>query len=194
MASGLTETAIFNMVLDRLAEESVLGTTDEKAVARWLGRNYPVQRDVLLQKHPWNFALKRVALATDVATPAFEWSYQYTIPSDCIRVLPITSDGQRNSPQIPYIVEGMKILTNKSAPLPVRYISRVDNPAYFTPVFANLLAQILAANAAHWVTGKANFTKILMDSLPGMTAEAQLLDGLEGLPEEPDDNDIINVR
>lgn len=194
MASGLSETAIFNMVLDRLVEESLLGTTDEKAVARWLTRNYPVQRDVLLQRHTWNFALKRAVLSEDVAKPAFEWGHSYTMPSDCIRVLPLTSDGRRNSPMVPFVVEGTKILTDMSAPLRMRYISRVTNPAYFTPIFANLLAQILAANAAHWVTGKANLTKFLSDTLPSMTADAQLLDSLEGLPEEPEDSDVLNVR
>lgn len=194
MASGLSQTAIFNAVLDRLAEESLLSPSDEKAVARWLNRNYAFQRDVLLQKHPWNFAVKRAKLATDTATPLFEWRYQYTLPSDCIRVLPLTTDGLRDSPQIPFVVEGAKLLTNKAAPLPMRYISRVENEALFTPIFANVLAQVLSANAAHWVTGKANFTKMLTDSLPGLIADAQLLDSLEGLPEQPDDDEIILVR
>jgi hypothetical protein len=194
MPSGFSETQIFNAVLDKLAEESVLSTTDEKAVARWLNRNYPLQRDVLLQRHTWNFALSRKLLATDTEKPAFEWRYQYQVPDDSLRILPLTADGRRNSPQIPYIVEGTKILTDKPAPLPVRYIFRQENSALFTPIFVDLLSQILAANYAFWITGKASFSKQLLDVANVSFLEAVRIDSLEGFPEEPDDSEIIMVR
>jgi hypothetical protein len=194
MPSGFSETQLYNAVLDRLAEESVLATNDEKAVARWLNRNYPLQRDVLLQRHTWNFAMSRRALPADTAKPEFEWQWQYTIPEDCLRVLPITADGKRNSPPIPYVVEGTKILTNKAAPLYVRYIFQQTNTAVFTPVFIDLLAQILAANFAYWVTGKASFAKQLSDISSIAFLEAARIDSLEGLPEEPYDDEIIMVR
>ncbi|HZS81065.1 MAG TPA: hypothetical protein VFA14_06540, partial [Herbaspirillum sp.] len=189
-----SETQIFNAVLDRLAEESVLTTTDEKAVSHWLNRNYPLQRDVLLQRHTWNFAMARRQLAADTNKPPFEWSFQYLLPEDCLRVCPVTADGRRNSPPIPYVVEGMRILTNKSAPLNVRYISRMIDTNLFTPVFIDLLAQILAANFCYWVTGKANFSKQLMDISSLSFLEAARIDSLEGLPEEPYDDEIIMVR
>ena len=194
MPSGYSETQIYNAVLDRLSEESVLSTGDEKSVARWLNRNYPLQRDVLLQRHTWNFAQARRSLAASTTKPAFEWQYQYLIPEDCIRVLPITSDGRRNSPPIAYVVEGVNILTNKAPPLPVRYIFRQTDPATFTPVFVDLLVQILAANFAYWITGKASFAKQLTDFSTGAFLEAARIDSLEGLPEEPYDDEIIMVR
>lgn len=194
MPSGFSETQIFNAVLDRLSEESVLSTGDEKAVARWLNRNYPLQRDVLLQRHTWNFAQTRRLLAADTKTPDFEWGYQYLLPEDCLRVLPLTIDGKRNSTPIPYVVEGTHILTNKGGPLPVRYIFRQTNPATFTPVFVDLLIQILAANFAYWITGKASFAKQLTDFSTGAFLEAARIDSLEGLPEEPYDDEIIMVR
>lgn len=194
MTSGFSETQIFNAVLDRLSEESILSTTDEKAVARWLNRNYPLQRDVLLQRHPWNFATARLQLAASTGKPAFEWSFKYLLPEDCLRVMPVTADGKRNSPPIPYVVEGIYIMTNKSPPLNVRYIFRQTNPATFTPVFIDLLVQILAANFAYWMTGKASFSKQLFDIASSSFLEAARIDSLEGLPEEPYDDEIIMVR
>lgn len=194
MTSGFSETQIFNAVLDRLSEESILSTTDEKAVARWLNRNYPLQRDVLLQRHPWNFATARLQLAASLTKPAFEWSFKYLLPEDCLRVMPVTADGKRNSPPIPYVVEGIYIMTNKSPPLNVRYIFRQTNPATFTPVFIDLLVQILAANFAYWMTGKASFSKQLFDIASSSFLEAARIDSLEGLPEEPYDDEIIMVR
>ena len=195
MASGVSETAIYNMVLDRLAEESVLSTGDEKAVARWLNRNYPIQRDALLQRHTWNFAMKRALLAElSNNPPEFEWSHKYQIPDDSLRVLPITDDGTRNGRPMPYEVEGNYILTNMSSPLKARYIFRQENCALFSPVFVDLLAQILASNFAHWLTGKASYAKQLQDLANNAFFEATRIDSLEGLPMEPVDNDLIDVR
>lgn len=194
MSSGFSETQLYNAVLDRLSEESVLSTTDEKAVARWLNRNYPLQRDVLMQRHTWNFAMARRQLAADTNKPAFEWKYQYRIPDDCLRVLPLTSDGRRNSPQVPYVVEGNFILTNMPPPLNMRYIFRQTDVAQFTPVFVDLLAQILSATFAYWMTGKAAFSKQLLDISSNYYQEAIRIDSLEGFPEEPDDSEIIMVR
>lgn len=194
MPSGFSETQIYNAVLDKLSEETVLATTDEKAVARWLNRNYPIQRDVLLQRHTWNFALSRKLLPADTAKPAFEWQWQYQVPDDSLRILPLTYDGYRNSPQIPYVVEGTKILTNRGAPLRVRYIFRQENSALFTPIFVDLLSQVLAANFAYNLTGKANYAKQLLDIANVSFLEAARIDSLEGLPEEPDDSDLIMVR
>lgn len=194
MASGLSVTSIYNMVLDRLAEESVLGPADKKAVTRWLNRNYPIQRDALLQQHTWNFAMRRARLAADLQKPEFEWAYQYNLPTDCIRCLPLTEDGTRNGRPVPYVVEGLHILTNHTPPVLCRYVRREENPALYSPAFVNVLAQILAANAAHWVTGKQSLAKELSGSVAGMTTNAQILDSLEGLPEEPYDDDVIRVR
>ena len=54
--------------------------------------------------------------------------------------------------------------------------------------------QILAANFAYWMTGKANFSKQLMDIANSAFMEATRIDSLEGLPEEPYDDEIIMVR
>jgi len=194
MASGVSETQIYNAVLDRLDEESVLSTTDEKAVARWLNRNYPLQRDALLQRHTWNFAIKRAALPASPTKPAYEWCLQYQIPADSLRVLPITTDGRRDSPPVPHVIEGNMILCNLSAPLKMRYIFRQIDTAQYSPVFVDLLAQILAANFAHWVTGKAAFAKQLLDISTTSFLEAARIDSLEGAPETPADDDLILVR
>lgn len=194
MGSGVSETQIFNAVLDRLAEESVLDTTDEKAVARWLNRNYPMQRDALLQRHTWNFAIKRALIAASTTKPVFEWNYQYQIPEDSLRILPLTTDGRRDSPPVPHVIEGNYILCNMTAPLKVRYIFRQVDAAMFSPLFVDLLAQILAANFAHWVTGKASFAKQLLDISTASFLEVARVDSLEGAPETPADDDLILVR
>lgn len=194
MASGIDRTSIFNAALDRLAEGTVLSPDDDIAAARWLKRNYELQRDVLLAQHPWNFAIKRAALASEVATPAFEWRHQFVVPSDALRVLPLTTDGLRDSPGVPYVVESGKILTDRGAPLRVMYIRRVSNESDFSPHFADLLAHRLATMMAHWMSGKENLYKVLKADARDLLINAQNVDSLEGTPEPPDDYDVINAR
>ena len=195
MTSGFSETQIFNAVLDRLSEESILSTTDEKAVARWLNRNYPLQRDVLLQRHPWNFATARLQLAASLTKPAFEWSFKYLLPEDCLRVMPVTADGKRNSPPIPYVVEGIYIMTNKSPPLNVRYIFRQDqsgdvHSGLYRPAGADTCGQLRLLDDRQ---GQLLEAALLI--LPASSfLEATRIDSLEGLPEEPYDDEIIMVR
>lgn len=191
---GQSEASIYNLVLDKLSEGSVLGPDDDRAVVRWLRRNYAPTRDQLLAQHPWNFAVRRKTVAADTTTPAFEWRYQYTRPTDCIRVLPLTADGTRNGPPAPFVIEGAKILTNLTAPLKMRYIARIEDVPQFSPHFLKLLVHTLSAEAAHWMTGKQALAKALVDSLPSTTMNAQLIDSLEGSPEEPADDDPILVR
>lgn len=190
----LTATGLFNLVIDPIAEESILSSSDDRGIARWLNRNYPIYRDALLQQHPWKFAMKRASVAEDATIPEFEWLHRYRLPSDCIRLMPVTTDGYQNSPVVKHIVEGKFVLTNLSAPLRIRYISRMDNPADWTPLFAQVLAHSLRTGCAFYITGKQQVAKMVSDSFPATLANAQRLDGLEGVPDEPDDSDVILVR
>ena len=194
MPTDLTETAIMNMALDLLIEESIDDTSDDRPVARWLARNYETVRDALLRQHPWNFALKRDSLAADPTAPAFEWAYRYLLPSDCLRLLPLTVAGDMNGSPIWHVVEGLYLLTDEPAPLKVKYIARIENPGLFDPNFVNALVHILANKAAHWMTGKAGFAEKLRDPTREAIFNAQLLDSLEGSAASPADYDIIAAR
>ena len=56
------------------------------------------------------------------------------------------------------------------------------------------LSKQKAATFAYWVTGKASFAKQLMDISTNAYNDATRIDSLEGLPEEPYDDEIIMVR
>ena len=63
---------------------------------------------------PWNCLIKRIQLAKDSAAPVIEYSNQFTLPSDCLRVLKIhngTTDSIKSDME--YKIEGRKIKTNE---------------------------------------------------------------------------------
>ena len=155
MGSGLSEIAIYNMALDLLDEEVATSPDDNRAVVRWLKRNFAPTRDALLVRHPWNFAIARASLPALDTPPAYGWSRGYAEPADCLRLLPLSQGGALNGAPIPYEAEGGVILTNAAAPLLARYIRRVENPALFDPLFGEALAAMLASKMAEWLRGKS---------------------------------------
>lgn len=191
---AIDEADIFNAAFDLLDEEVAIDPADDRAPVRWMRRNYPLVRDAVLRRHPWNFALARAALPALSGEPVFGWDHQYQLPADCLRLLPLTYDGKLNSDPIDHEVEGRRILTNAKSPLKIRYVRRVEDPSLFDALFTQLLAAELAFRAASWITGKQSYAERLGQMAAQLNEQATLLDALEGTPADPLDDDLIAVR
>lgn len=187
-------TEIFNIALDRISEEAILDATDDRAVVKWLNRNYDHMRNALLRSHPWNFAIELASLPALSAAPAFRWTYAYQLPADCLRLLPLTLDGDMNGAKVPYEIVGRKIFTDQSAPLPVRYIRKVTDIGGMDALFIQLLGAMLAERMAHWISGKQSYADRIAKEIQTMRQQVLLIDALEGTPEQPDEADWINGR
>ena len=186
--------AIMNMAMDLLDEEPIVSPTDNRKAARFLNRNYEAVRDALLRRHPWNFAMTRASLPAEVTAPAFEWSYSYVLPPDCLRVLPLTTDGTANGYPRSHIVEGRRILTSQSGPLKFRYIRQVTDENEFDAMFVQALAGTLAYRGAMLITGKQSYAAAAQQFAAQAVQDAQMVDALEGTPEEPLGDDWVNGR
>ena len=194
MSTTLAEVDVWNMAIDLLRDAPVSAVTDTTSVAKWLSRNYANTRDRCLRRHPWNFAITRASLSEDPTTPAFGWNHRYAIPADCVRMLPVRYDGEYEGRIVPYELEKGYILTDRIAPLKIRYIARIEDPTSWEPAFADYVAASLAAKMAHWLTGKASYAKTAADMADRAYMEAIRMDGLEGSEEGPDQDDVIAAR
>src|SRR5262245_2849682 len=154
MGSLLVKLDVYNMALDLLKEETMSSINELSAPANWLNRNYGQQRDYLMSRHWWKFAMARASLAADPAPPSFGWSYRYLQPSDILRLYPLTFDGELNSAMINYEVEGPYILSDAVPQLKVRYIRRVTTEGEWSNLFCEVLSIRCACKMAHWMTGK----------------------------------------
>ena len=105
MATSVVQ--IVNNALVRIGANSITALTENSEAARAANVIYEQVRDATIRDHVWNFAVKRVQLAQDTETPAFEYSYQYALPSDCLRVL------QMQEKTMVYKIEGRKLLTDE---------------------------------------------------------------------------------
>lgn len=190
----MTPTDLVNLALDILKEAPIGSIEDARPVAQWAKRNFAVTRDSLLSRADWNFAMKRASLPVDGNAPAFGWKYSYTLPADCIRVVPLTSCGNYEGTPIPHEVEDHKILTNASGPLKVRYVYRNENYARYPAVFVEALAAYLAMKAAHWITGKQGYQQIAQGLFAEAMRTAWLVDAIEGTSPRAADNEWVQSR
>lgn len=167
-SAPLSEVAIANMAATALDERFITSLDQGTTLATFVASQFGYVRDEMLRVYPWAFAKKRAALAADPVAPEFGYRYQYRLPADCLRLLPVRTGGRVDGAPVEYELESGFILTNEPAPLRVRYIRRVVVPTEFDALFARAMGMKLALLAAHRVTGKASY----MDRVSGMLAQA----------------------
>ena len=136
---------ICNGALNQLGASTILSLTEDSKNARLCNARYTQIRDSLFRSHPWNCLIKRVELARDTATPSWGFSYQFTLPADCLRVLTILNY------DYDYKVEGRKILANHGT-LKIQYIARIEDPNQYDELLRETISASLAADIAYAVT------------------------------------------
>jgi len=131
-----SDVAIANLALTKIGDLRITSLTENTKPARELNAVYGMLRDKLQRTYNWRFCVKRANVAADVAAPTFGYTYQYTVPADCLRILQVNtyfpapdlsdligSGGQE------YQLEGGKILTNFSGQMNLRYLGPITGCA-----------------------------------------------------------------
>ena len=177
---------ICNGALNQLGASTILTLTEDSKNARLCNARYTQVRDSLFRSHLWNCLTKRVELAKDTEAPSWGFSYQFTLPADCLRVVTILNY------DYDYKVEGRKILANHGT-LKIQYISRVEDPNQYDELLRETISAALSADIAYAVTSSNpvanNMYKLFQDKL----REARFVDATEGQSTNPDNgqSDVI---
>ena len=148
-----SEVDICNRAMQKLGAKRMVSLTENIKSARECNLAYAIVRDSEMAKRQWTFALARKVIAPDSETPAFEFSYQFTLPGDCIRPL-------KERDTTSWSVEGRKLLTDDGDNLELRYISRITNPNLFDPTFVEALATKIAYELCEAITQSNTKKKI----------------------------------
>lgn len=146
------------------------------------GRLYALERARILRLHPWRFLRRTALLETPKGSaPDFDWSYQFDLPADCIRVWRV---GKRDQ-LLPYEMKGEAgvpggVLMTTNAKAPLVYSANVDE-ANWPAWFADLMQVCMQARLAYRVTN----SRTLGESKKGEAA--QVLSTVKGVhgSEEP---------
>lgn len=189
--SATSDVAIVNLAFDYVGESPATSIDDDRPIVRRAKAQYGLRRDILLRAQPWRFAMARASLAALGSTPAFGWSYEYQMPVAAIRVMPLTENGEWDGTEIPHRFEGRKILTNKAAPLLVRYVSNTVTETDFDPMFTNLFALSLAHALAYKMTHKRSLLTELRQTIQEQLRSSSLLDAIDGTPDYAIGDEIL---
>ena len=186
---------ICNGSLNQLGATTILSLTEDSKNARLCNQRYSQVRDAVFRSHPWTCLQKRVELAADTTAPAWGFSYAYTLPADCLRLLRIL-DYDSN-----YKVEGRKILSNTSS-MKILYIGRITDPNEYDESLRETLSAALGADIAFAVTSNnqtaTNMYNLFQDKLKDArfidSTEGQNIDQDLGMSDQIDAGTFINSR
>ena len=164
---------ICNGALNQLGATTILSLTEDSKNARLCNSRYTQVRDALFRTHPWNCLQKRVQIAADTTAPAWGFTYAYTLPADCLRLLRIL-DYDSN-----YKVEGRKVLSNTST-MKILYISRVTDPNEYDELLRETISASLGADIAFGVTSNNQTAKNMYQLFQDKLKDARFVDSTEG--------------
>jgi len=170
---------ICNGALNQLGATTILSLTEDSKNARLCNQRFTQVRDAVFRSHPWNCLQKRVELAADTTAPAWGFSYAYTLPADCLRLLRIL-DYDSN-----YKVEGRKILSNTSS-MKILYIGRVTDPNEYDELLRETLSAALSADIAFAVTSNNTTATNMYNLFQDKLKDARFVDSTEGQNVEQD--------
>lgn len=152
-----SQVGICNRALTKLGDKRITSLDEDSKPAATLNSMYDDVLDACLRAHVWSFAKTRAQLPALSDAPLFGFGYQYRLPTDFIRLIQI---GQflvypRTDTRSLFSIENGNILTDIQAPLYIRYAKRITDPNAMDPLFREVFACRLAAEACESLTQSA---------------------------------------
>lgn len=184
-----TEVSICSNALLMLGAQPINDLNEPNERARLASNLYPMVRNYVLRRHPWNCAVKRVALAPDLDAPAFDWSMQFTLPPDFMRVLSVGEYGA----EVDYKIESGKLMCEEN-PARLRYIWRNENPATWDDMLVWAMTVSMKAVMAYPITQSASLEQVVEDALKDVLKQARTVDGQDEPPETVGDSPLLAAR
>lgn len=178
-----------NAALALLGDDKIDALSDLTDRAKLCNRLYDSTREAVLRAHLWKCCKKRLALSPDVTTPAFEWSYQFLLPADCIRVISIDFDGYIQ----PFKVEGRYILANTNVAY-CRYIFNNDDPTSYSGGLTDVMIYALAKALAYPITHSAAMRDSMNAEYTRAIVQARAADGQEDYADRMNQGPVKTAR
>ena len=170
---------ICNGALNQLGASTILSLTEDSKNARLCNSRYTQVRDALFRTHPWNCLQTRLELAASSDSPAWGFTYAYTLPANCLRLLRVL-DYDSN-----YKVEGRKILSDAST-MKILYIARITDPNEYDELLRETLSAALGADIAYAITSNNTTSQNMILSYQEKLKDARFVDSTEGQNVEQD--------
>ena len=183
-----SKTEIANRALSKLGHPRVSNIdTDSSKAAKAIRFMWDMTRDGLLMAYPWNFAVKLAQLAADTEEPLFGYTTQYSLPSDFLALISID-----NNPEFQFV--GGKIHTSESAPLDIKYISKVTNCGLWDALFNESMASKLAYEGCEEITQSNTKKQMLAQDFATAIKLAYANNSIQTQQTEYDPDEWLTIR
>lgn len=165
---------ICNSALNQIGASNIIALTEDSKAARVCNQRFEFVRDSVFRSHPWNCLIVRTALAPDATAPAFEFTKQFTLPTDpfCLRVLSLDDS------TILFRIEGRKLLCNEST-INMVYVGREKDPNQYDMLLLETISAALAADIAYNLVGSAALANNMYELYQRKLVEARYVDATE---------------
>lgn len=167
---------IANQALNILGEEAITSFSEDSDTASLIDQLFETTRDEVMVSHPWNCLIERTSLSQNITGPEFGYTYSYTLPTNCLRVLYcdcVESDYKWQR-------EGVNLVTSKDTPVYIKYIKKDTNVDNWSIYLYNLIILKLAAKMALALTEDGAKAGALEQKYLDEEREARYLDAAEG--------------
>lgn len=156
---------------------------DQGETGRYAGEQYPLVRDALLRRHPWNFASRR-AILPEILPPADYWgaAHAYALPVEYLAVRAV-EDEPWDAWRVEEVASRTCVTTDAAAPLRTRLTVQVTDPNRFTADFRQVLACALAIRFARRFGAPQTAVESLKQDLGTMLDDARTVNSQEGVPD-----------
>ena len=184
-----TDVSICSNALLMLGAQTINDFTEENDRARLASNLFDSTRDAVLRSHPWNCAVKRVALAPDAEAPAFDYAYQFTIPEDWLRTLQVGKEGS----EVDYKMEGRTLVSDEN-PLYLRYVYRNDVVSSWDAMLIEAMTLAMSAAMAYAITQSATLAQLAEQKYQLYLKRARAVDGQDDPPQTLGDFPLLASR
>jgi len=183
-----------NSALNLLGASTISSLTEDTKNARLCNQRYEPIRNRVFRSHNWNCLIKRVQLAQDSTGPVVEYTYGYTLPTDCLRVMKI-HNGSTDSiaSDLDYKVEGRKIVTDITT-IYLVYIALITDPNEYDSYLREAVSHQLAADICYAITNNSTLANNYMTRADERLREARFIDATENSLDTIEANEFTDAR
>ncbi len=203
---------ICNFALQNLGANNITSLNENTTEAIECNLRFDSSRRALLQMHLWNFAIKRAVLNRETSTPAFNYNYQFALPSDFLYAVMtgLEENFQSPAPQIvntnlyvndvpsyggidKYRIEGRKLLSYEET-VNLIYVADVEDTSSYSATFTELLARYLSYQIAYRVVGSKSERDTQKQIFEQELADFQSIDSQQGVIDRLEVSQFLSER
>lgn len=190
-----SEVSICNLALSWLGGELITSLQGDSTEAKLCAANYSASRNATLEQRDWTFAADRAIPARIAEAPAFEYDYQFQLPTSplCLRVTKVFSDSSFAHGIADWVKEGDRVLCNYSV-IYLKFVKELVDPTKFSPGFIQAFAARLSSDICVPLTNNVELFQTYWQLFLNKIEDAGSMDGLQGKTESVGVKHLIRVR